>query len=571
MSSASLLRFALLALIGSSIGSPMIFAETAVPYRITGTVVNSVDGAPVLHCHLTATLLTRGRSGNRQFPAPLGTFDADEHGRFTIPLPSAGMWRVSASARGFITQAYEEHQAYSSAIVLTPGMRSMDLNFRLNPESSLAGVVVDEAGEPVRGAQVSVRLMPPPSPEQIGLPGGVRGSAMTDDRGMYELANLQPGSYQLSVQATPWYAVAAQPRRVSGSNVPALDPSLDVTYPLTWFPGVDDMALAETLVLHSGESRQADFHLIPIPSVHLRIVPPQDANAPIAGRSTPFFPLIQRVTPGGGQGFVPVTINNNGGQMDIGGLSPGLYQVRVAGQEQGRTALVEVKAGSVQTLNLSEQSATEARVTIHLDGVADSDGEAGGVQVTLIDSEGRGVFQMGDGNGGVRNLRRRQVSGGENKRVIEVPPGRYEVVLRNRSEIYLVGITAQSAEAVGRLVTLPAGESTLTLHVASGRAMLSGMASVAGKPSIAAMALLVPATFGQPGSMTIVRRDQTNTDGSFEMEDVIPGQYILIVIDQGWRVNWSDPSTLRHYLTQGVPLDLTSGANVSQKIEAQAP
>jgi len=50
-----------------------------------------------------------------------------------------------------------------------------------------------------------------------------------------------------------------------------------------------------------------------------------------------------------------------------------------------------------------------------------------------------------------------------------------------------------------------------------------------------------------------VARDQTNTDGSFELQNVVPGQYILIAIDHRLERDWNDPSTLRNYLTQGVP------------------
>jgi hypothetical protein len=85
------------------------------------------------------------------------------------------------------------------------------------------------------------------------------------------------------------------------------------------------------------------------------------------------------------------------------------------------------------------------------------------------------------------------------------------------------------------------------------------------------MVLLIPAGLDDPGSFTTVARDQTNTDGSFELQNVVPGQYILIAIDRGWNVNWNDRSTLRNYLTQGVPLDLRSNASVKQNIDAQAP
>jgi hypothetical protein len=154
---------------------------------------------------------------------------------------------------------------------------------------------------------------------------------------------------------------------------------------------------------------------------------------------------------------------------------------------------------------------------------------------------------------------------------MEVPPGRYEVVLQGRPNIFLTGLTAKGAETAGRYVTVGAGESTLTVHVASGRASLSGIATLEEKPAVGAMVLLVPITIEDPNSIAILVRDQTNTDGSFDLANIIPGQYILVAIDHGWQINWGDPSTLRRYLMQGVPVELKSSAIVKQNVIAQAP
>src|SRR6185312_14032246 len=119
---------------------------------------------------------------------------------------------------------------------------------------------------------------------------------------------------------------------------------LDVTYPLTWFPGVADQKLAETLTVNAGDTRQADFHLLPIPSIHLLINPPTVTDTTSMGRSMPMMPLVQRVGIGsGGQPFVPVTFQRNDrGQLEVSGLSPGLYQVRVGGPgQESRSSVVK--------------------------------------------------------------------------------------------------------------------------------------------------------------------------------------------------------------------------------------
>jgi hypothetical protein len=234
---------------------------------------------------------------------------------------------------------------------------------------------------------------------------------------------------------------------------------------------------------------------------------------------------------------------------------------------------------------MTNPSSDLAKVTLRFDGPGDADsgpGGRGGVQVVLIDRDNHnGTYSSnrGDGVGGINLVRsdQRGRDGGRDAkdpnadRTIEVPPGRYEVVLQGRPNIFLTGLTAKGAEVAGRYITVGAGESTLTVHMASGRATLSGIATLDGKPVVGAMALLVPITIEDPNSIPILVQDQTNTDGSFEMANVIPGQYILVAIDHGWQINWGDPSTLRGYLMQGVAVELKSSAIVKQNVVAQTP
>ena len=575
MSTSSLLRFSVLTL--ALVCGRVAVSQTSVSrYRITGTVVNSTSGAPVQHCQLTASLNARGRgAGNRRgaaSPATQQSFDADEHGRFSISLPSAGAWHLSAAARGFVTQAYEEHQQFSSAVVLTPEVPTIDLRFQLPPEAVIAGIVLDEAGEPVRNARLALLTVPQPGPDTRPLPMGTRAATQTDDRGIYEFANIPPGDYRVTLQAQPWYAAAAQRRfGPQPSDTPQLDPSLDVAYPLTWFPGVDDPSLADTLTLQGGDTRQADFHLVAIPSIHLHVVPP-------AGQQTnnPIHPMVERVVPGGTNfAFIPVTTNvNSQGQVDIGGLAPGLYQIRMQGNgPDNRTSLVEVSAGSTRTLEIGAPS-DMANITLRFDGIDDKQADENSVQVQLINTEtGEAVSNANtEGGGGPPNPRqRRQPGPPAPDRVIQALPGTYEVVLRSRQDVYLTGITMPSNEVKGRTVKVHTGDSIMTLHVAIGRATVSGVATLAGKPAAGAMIMLVPASLGDPNGMPILRRDQANTDGSFELSDVIPGQYILTAIDHGWQVNWTYPSTLRSYLLHGIPIDVAPSATMKQKIEAQSP
>lgn len=581
----SLHRFVRLAIVVAAlICSRIVAAEPAPPvspataFRITGVVLNSVDGSPVPHCHLSASLEMRGRGPGpgprRQFPAAEGV-DSDEHGHFSLSVSSAGSWQLTATALGYVSQAYDQHENYSSAVVLTNATPVVDLVFRLPPESSIRGEVRDEAGEAVRNARVDLLSQQLPSPGDKTDPFRVRALTQTDDRGMYEFANLPPGQYRVMVEARPWYANSNQSRRFNPTpattdTTASLDPSLDMTYQLTWFPGVGDSSQAETLALRAGDERRADFHLVPIPAIHLRIVPPPNEQG--ATRAAPIYPVLERMDVGvPGNGLTQSSISTTPqGQIDVGGLAPGLYRVRVPEQNsQGRTALVQVTDGSARVLDFNSAAEATSNINVHFDG-ADSDERAFGVELTDPTS-GQRFSLAGGGRPMAMGPRRGQQMSQPQELTLQVPPGRYEVNLFGRGEAYLTGISAQGADVAGRFITVHEGNVTLTLHTASGRAKVTGIASQEGAPSAGAMVLLIPAGLDDPGSFATVARDQTNTDGSFELQNVVPGQYILVAIDHGWSVNWKDPSTLTSYLSQGVPLDIRSNASVKQNLEAKTP
>jgi Carboxypeptidase regulatory-like domain len=582
-------------------------------YSITGTVVNSGTGAPVAHCHITASHMDRGGNANRRGGSQQSATDTDERGHFVLTLASGGNWALRASARGYRSQALDEHQGFTTEVVLTERAPTFDVLFRLAPDSAITGVILDEGSEPVRQSQISVFSVPRPEAGGVQPPAMRTGAAMTDDRGRYEASGLAPGDYRISVQARPWYAAGAMQGRPQGQDVPQLDPSLDVVYPLTWFPGAVDEHSAGIVTLHDGETREADIQLVPIPSVHLQVAgqPPVVVRAEAGGvrvNQGVRFPQVEPVSGRGNFGPISASMGSNG-TIEFSGLAPGLYRVRTPDENgqpgSGSVTMLEVTANSSRYLDLASAALPTATVTLKIEGSQGAEslpivftdvndrenvfrsnagggfqgggmgGVMGGTPPQVQRLQGAPGPQVLQQQGGQRPQRGGSGSDGPRRerppRTIELPPGRYSVSQEGSSNFSLTGLALGTNEIVGRIVTIPSGQSTLTIRFAAGRASLSGVATLRDKPLVGGLAMLVPITVDQPGSITEVRRDQTNTDGSFDISAIIPGQYILIAIDHGWNINWSDPSTLNHYLSNGVPLDLRTPTSVKQNIEAQLP
>ena len=522
-----------------------------------------------------------------------GEVTADVSGRFTVELPHGGAWRVTGAARGFRGQDYDAHDGFFSAVVLIDTAPEFSLTFRLVPDSVVTGLVLDEAGEPVESAQVMAELVPEPDP---GIPATANrlrprasGASQTDDRGRYEIGGLAPGNYRLRVQARPWYAVsgrgverlaalAGQPQAAT----PPPDPPLDFVYAATWFPGADDESGAQLIALGPGEERQADFHLSAVPSVHLKVpaAPPEQTQQ--NGRARPQQApqvFVSRMASDSASGNQTLQGVYNGREWDFGGLTSGSYEVRVSGpggRGGGEPQLIEV-SGSEAVLSLDSARAM-IQVTLKMEGVKENEAAS----VEFIDTESgrritanppgrgrRGGFPGGGGPPGADESFGPEEEASHGGWTVRLPPRTYEVFV-NDTNGYLTGISAAGAKVAGRTVTID-GPATVTLHLASGRATLDGMASLDGKPAQGAMVLLVPATLGQPGDFSSVQREETNTDGTFAIAGIPPGLYILVVIDHGWSVAWRRPETLAQYLLKGTPIDLRGAAKRHEEVEAITP
>jgi hypothetical protein len=234
-------------------------------YRIAGTVVNAATGDAVPQA--TASLLS---SDNRHIVA---TAACDSDGRFAFDALPAGKYSLMASKRGYIAASYHQHELYSSAIVTGDGEQTEDLTLRNNPEASLQIDVTDEAGDAVDKARILCFL------RQHGYGIAERiiaiSSSITDDSGTVHIYNLPPGDYFVAVTAQPWYAMHGSASPGAASIAPAVNPALDVAYPVTFFDNVTDEASATPIALAAGAHERVSIILQPMPALHLYVPVPQ--------------------------------------------------------------------------------------------------------------------------------------------------------------------------------------------------------------------------------------------------------------------------------------------------------
>ncbi len=489
------------------------------PYRIAGTVVNGATGEPVQRA--TVALLAEGDSHT------VASVASDGEGRFAFEHLPAGKYQLTASKRGLRTAFYDEHDEFSTAIVTGPDEDTEHLTFRLTPGAVLRGVVSADGGDPVEGARVM--LFERPKHHQPGDRITQLDVVNTDDTGAYEFANLAAGEYLLAVTAQPWYALhSATGGSRSGQSNDATA-ALDVAYPVTYYDSTTEEASAIPIVVAGGGREEANINLHAVPALHLSIAAPHKQDGSIARpelRQTIFGTQVSAESAGLFDALQT-------GTTEFNGIAPGHYELvqgdppRIAELDATVSQQVDPGAG-VPTFNIAgtlraDNGSTlpdELNLTLSL-----LDGSHGQNQFVTAARRGRFVFEA-------------------------VPSGSWSLAAESGGKMLpVVSIAQGGAVHAGSLLTLRDRPLSLVVAVREGSTRIEGFAREDGKGFAGAMVLLAPKdkAVWQP----FVRRDQSDSDGSFALRDVAPGEYTVVAIEDGWALDWSRPEAMSRYLAGG--------------------
>jgi len=146
--------------------------------------------------------------------------------------------------------------------------------------------------------------------------------------------------------------------------------------------------------------------------------------------------------------------------------------------------------------------------------------------------------------------------------------GTYKISVGQPAGATLLSVSATGAIVQGQNLVIGADKEVhLTLMIAAGRTRVGGVALKRGQPLEAAMLLLVPEDYAHLDSL--YRRYQSDSDGTFEFEDVVPGRYTVIAIEDGWDLEWSRPEVIAKYLPGGKKIQVARQAIEGLDVEAQ--
>ncbi len=490
--------------------------------------MSSIGGNPLGRARVS--ILDARNPENRQ------SMITSEDGRFEFKV-RPGKYALQGAKRGFISAAYDEHEQFSTAIVTGSGLDTETLVLRLAPSAVLSGKILDELGDPVRHATVSLYR----EDRRVGI-GRIRRvrADSTDDQGAYEFAPLDAGTYFISTTASPWYALhSVSSHQPNTENLPtAVDRSLDTAYPVTYYGDSTEPDDATPIPIRGGDHLQADIHLNPVAALHLLFHVPDNGEHGIS------MPLLQRPSFDGS--FDDLDSVQTGGMeqvspgiFEINGVAPGRYSIRTRESGQGNEANEIDLTSNGQELDVpAAERAGAVKATVQVLGEAKLPPQ---IEIALRNSKMRIVaWQEMNEKGEVE--------------FNDLAPGTYDVLAGSRPKSYsVVQMTSDSGVIPGHALNVAAGSSlSVTLSLAGGAVNIEGFARRAGKATSGAMVVLVPK---DPEShRDLFRRDQSDQDGSFSLQSVIPGTYTIVAIENGWDLDWSRPGVIAHYAQHGQPV-----------------
>ena len=174
--------------LAASLAAGVLTAQEPPPRpAITGAVTNSLNGEPIRKA--TVTLSAQDEAKGMDYTA-----ESDGNGRFVIADVEPGDYSISAERQSFMREVDGAPGAPPPSLKVEAGQSIHDVKIKLVPLGIIAGRVLDDDGDPVRGARVEANAYTyVTGKKELGIVEQV----LANDKGEFRLFGLRPGTLYL--------------------------------------------------------------------------------------------------------------------------------------------------------------------------------------------------------------------------------------------------------------------------------------------------------------------------------------------------------------------------------------
>jgi hypothetical protein len=448
----------------------------------------------------------------------------DSSGQWNFSNVACGQATLTATRVGFLWRAARSMNPTLPANLVS-GSPTHDVKLELTPQSVVYGKVVDDQGDPVQNAQVTVLASVVTEGKATFQP---RGAATTNDLGEYRIPGVTRGKY----------IVCARPN--DQGPLPRGGPqtmSAEVCY-----PGPIEGGSASAMDVSAGRESKVDFNLNQVPAVHVR----GTVSGLPEGRGSGFS-LTKRGAAAGGA--LPGVVRD--GKFDIV-ASPGSYLLVADYFEAGKrlSARVPVEVGTSDLDN----------VTIHLDSTFSVTG------TVRIDSQSG---RAGKTNQFAMNLRaseplnsggqlRWDPANGSSFTFADLLPGTYRLDFFPPAPYYIKSATLGGQDVLSGEFSLSAGAGPIAIVLRDDGGSIEGDVTNADGQAVA-------------GSVMLLRNERATvvmSTGHFKLQNLAPGDYTVYAWDDSSEVEYANPEWMRRF--SGTSVTVTAGQNSQIKLTQQS-
>jgi len=556
---------------------------------ISGTVVSADLGRPVRRAMVTAA------GGDVRTVRSAQTEDT---GTFAFTNLPPGEYTLSVTKGGFVESIYGQRQPGSgrlgTPVRLAAGQVLKDLNVPLARGGVLTGTVLDEVGDPAFGITVRAYKWAMKSGERTLVD---TASGVTDDRGIYRIPALLPGEYvagvlppagdMLSIRlngVTEYVKVlgSLEGNRLEFSgDTPIIARSREgaagpprTGFARAFYPGVGQAGVATAIALGPGEERPGvDFSLqvVPLARVSGTVMSP---TGPVSGAT------VQLTDSSQPPGFGIRTARSGGnGAFVFEGVPPGQYGLMTRAGQKGAPQLEGGAREAAEFLAKAVDNAKAAQVGNAINAatlmwaateIAVDGRDQGDVQLLLqpgatiagrvVTDTGAevpysrmsiGLSPVGAQKGEIAVVGPAAVDATGRFSLKGVSPGRYRLtVMGGMPSGHLLSSAVFGGQDILDIpleMTGAPGPSDGLVTLTTRTTELTGIIQdAAGQPSSAATVIVFPADerFWAPEARRI-QGVRPATDGRYQIRNLPPGDYRIVVVSDVEPGRWFDPAFLR--------------------------
>lgn len=513
LSSAAFLVLLITCSFGGSAQTPVKDSTASISGRVT------IDGKGAGGITVAATMST-SPIDNRT----VAKTTTDEDGKYQLTGFAAGQFTVLPLAKSFVVGTNGVYKQPAQKITVAEGEAITKIDFVLVRGGVVTGRVTDTDGRPVISERVSV--VPkgtPDAPSPMAMFDGPKG--MTDDRGVYRVYGLGPGSYKVSIGQAP---------SVTGVSVMGMGGS---QYAKVFFPGVTDEAKATLIEINEGtEVSNVDLVVSKSGSgfaVSGRVVD-ADSGQPVPNVFVVFSSVNEANQQLGGMEFTGNQSDANG-KFRLEGVRPGRYSAYTMSTGQDSTSYSDQAPFEVSE---SDVSGVEIKVRrgATISGVAVIENNFDAAIAGLLQTVS--LFAYANTKGGPPSYSRSQIGSDGSFTFSGLAPGKVQVGV-NGFPVPPKGLTLMRTELdgvdqrEGVEVTAGAQITGVRLVFAYGAGSIRGEVKIEGGELPAGLTLRVVIRSGTGGTGRFVRGVEVDVRGHFLAENIPPGTYELTLSAAG--------------------------------------